>query len=149
MRRLYRPALRPGKFKMIDHQAALIYAMVIASAADSDMTDAELAQISEIVSLLPVFRSFDLGRLPEISNDCAALLSDEDGLEKAFDQMREALPDRLRETAYALACDVVAADGVAVQEELRLLEMMRHSLDIDRLNAAAIERGAAARFAVP
>ncbi len=149
MRRLYRPALTPGKFKMIDHQAALIYAMVIASAADSNMTDAELARISEIVSLLPAFRSFDLDRLPKITNDCAALLSDEDGLEEAFGQMREALPDRLRETAYALACDVVAADGTAVQEELRLLEIMRDSLDIDRLNAAAIERGAAARFAVP
>lgn len=134
---------------MIDHQAALIYAMVIASAADSDMTDSELARISVIVSLLPAFASFDLGRLPEITNDCAALLADEDGLEEAFDQMRDALPDRLRETAYALACDVVAADGTAVQEELRLLEMMRYSLDIDRLNAAAIERGAAARFAVP
>ncbi|MDA1132872.1 MAG: tellurite resistance TerB family protein [Proteobacteria bacterium] len=133
---------------MIDHQAALIYAMVIASAADSDMTDSEMSRIGEIVSHLPVFRSFDLNRLPEIASDCAVLLSDEDGLENAFEVMRGALPERLRETAYALACDVVAADGTAAQEELRLLEIMRHALDIDRLNAAAIERGAAARYAV-
>ena len=133
---------------MIDHQAALIYAMVMASAADSDMTDAELARIGDIVSHLPIFGDFDPERLPDITNDCAILLSDEDGLKKAFDAMRETLPDRLRETAYALACEVVAADGVAVQEELRLLELMRHALDIDRLNAAAIERGAAARYAV-
>jgi tellurite resistance protein len=132
---------------MIDHQAALIYAMVMASAADSDMTDAELARIGEIVSHLPIFASFDTERLPEIANDCAVILSDADGLDKAFDAMRGALPNRLRETAYALACDVVAADGSAAQEELRLLEIMRHSLDIDRLNAAAIERGAAARYA--
>lgn len=134
---------------MIDHQAALIYAMVMASAADSDMTDAELARIGEIVSHLPVFGGFDTDRLPEIAGDCAELLSDDDGLDKAFGAMRDALPDRLRETAYALACDVVAADGTAAQEELRLLEIMRHALDIDRLNAAAIERGAAARYAVP
>ena len=133
---------------MIDHQAALIYAMVMASAADSDMTDAELARIGDIVSHLPIFGGFDPERLPDITNDCAILLSDEDGLEKAFDAMRETLPDRLRETAYALACEVVAADGVAAQEELRLLELMRYALDIDRLNAAAIERGAAARYAV-
>lgn len=134
---------------MIDHQAALIYAMVMASAADSDMTDSELSRIGEIVSHLPAFGSFDIERLTEIASDCAVLLSDDDGLEKAFDAMRVALPDRLRETAYALACDVVAADGSAAQEELRLLELMRHALDIDRLNAAAIERGAAARYAVP
>ena len=132
---------------MIDHQAALIYAMVMASAADSDMTDAELARIGEIVSHLPIFASFDTERLPQIANDCEVILSDDDGLEKAFDAMRGALPERLRETAYALACDVGAADGSAAQEELRLLEIMRHSLDIDRLNAAAIERGAAARYA--
>jgi hypothetical protein len=51
----------------------------------------------------------------------------------------------LRETAYALACDVVAADGRATQEELRLLELLRHRLEVGRLPAAAIERGARAR----
>ena len=50
------------------------------------------------------------------------------------------------ETAYALACDVVAADGNISQEEARLLQMLRQSLDIDHLIGAAIERGARARF---
>jgi tellurite resistance protein len=59
--------------------------------------------------------------------------------------IREALPSRLYDTAYAIACDVVAADGSASQEELRLLEMLRHQLEIDRLTAAAIERGSGAR----
>jgi tellurite resistance protein len=49
------------------------------------------------------------------------------------------------ETAYAVACDIVAADGEANQEELRMLEMIRFRLDVDRLTAAAIERGARAR----
>ena len=59
--------------------------------------------------------------------------------------VHEALPDKLHETAYAIACDIVAADLSASQEELRLLEMLRHRLDVDRLAAAAIERGARAR----
>jgi len=37
-------------------------------------------------------------------------------------------------------------DGQLSQEELRLLEVLRHGLDVDRLTAAAIERGAATRF---
>ena len=61
--------------------------------------------------------------------------------------MKEGLPQRLRPTAYAIACDVVAADGEATQEELRYLEILRHELEVDRLTAAAIERGAAARYA--
>ena len=41
---------------------------------------------------------------------------------------RRRLPANLRETAYAIACDLVAADGEATQEELRVLELMRHRL---------------------
>ena len=64
----------------------------------------------------------------------------------ALDKIDRALPPQLRETAYAVACDVVAADGEATQEELRLLEMLRHRISVDRLTAAAIERGARARY---
>ena len=63
--------------------------------------------------------------------------------------IKENLPVRLRPTAYALACDVVAADGEATQEELRYLEILRHDIGVDRLTAAAIERGAGARYARP
>ena len=131
---------------MLDTHGALIYTMVIVSAADSDMTDAELTTIGDIVGHLPVFREFDRNTLPVLLNECAQLLNHENGLEEAFATIKEALPTKLRETAYAVACDVVAADGEATQEELRILEMMRHRLDIGRLTAAAIERGARARF---
>jgi len=50
--------------------------------------------------------------------------------------------------AYALACDIAAIDRSATQEELRLLEMIRDRLSIERLVAAAIERGVRARNAV-
>jgi len=60
--------------------------------------------------------------------------------------IKAALPAKLRETAYAIACDLVAADGEASQEELRILELIRHRLNLERLVAAAIERGARARF---
>ena len=131
---------------MIDHHAALIYTMVLVSASDADMTDAELSTISETVRYLPVFRDFDTGQLTRIAADCTQLLSQSDGLDTALEEIKEALPKKLRETAYAVACDVAAADGEASQEELRVLEMMRHRLNIDRLIAAGIERGARARF---
>jgi len=53
---------------------------------------------------------------------------------------------QLHETAYALACDVAAADTHLGQQELRLLEEIRYELELDRLHAAAIERGARARY---
>jgi uncharacterized tellurite resistance protein B-like protein len=63
--------------------------------------------------------------------------------------IRDALPERLHETAYALACDVAAADGRLRDTELRMLQEIRDELEIDRLHAAAIERGARARHMMP
>ena len=132
---------------MIDSQTALIYTMVLVSAADRDMTDSELQTIGDIVKHLPVFKDYDTAKLPAVARDCADLLSDPDGLDKAVEQIAAALPDELRNTAYALACDVAAADGTVNQEELRLLEWLRHSLRITRLKSAAIEYGAKVRHA--
>ena len=73
------------------------------------------------------------------------LFADEDGLELFWNAVRAALPDRLSETAYAIACDVAAADGTIRDPELRFLEEIRYELNLDRLHAAAIERAARAR----
>jgi tellurite resistance protein len=131
---------------MIDHHAALIYTMVLVSAADQNMSDAELRIIGDIVRDLPVFADYDRDRLTRTLDDCATLLGRESGLDEALGLIKGGLPARLRETAYALACDVAAADGEASQEELRVLEMLRDRLPIDRLVAVAIERGTRARF---
>ncbi|MET4806697.1 tellurite resistance TerB family protein [Limibacillus sp. MBR-115] len=131
---------------MIGHHEALIYTMVMMSAADNDMTDKELSTIADIVRHLPVFDDFKVDDLPALANRCSDLLADEDGLDKALEMIASALPAQLRETAYAVACDVAAADGLASQEELRLLEMLRFTLPVGRLPAAAIERGARARY---
>jgi len=59
--------------------------------------------------------------------------------------IKVSLPEHLFETAYALACDVAAADGRLKEIELQLLREIRYELNIDRLHGAAIERGARAR----
>ena len=127
-------------------QTALVYTMVLMSAVDRHMRDSELYSIGEIVRTLPVFDGFDPEMLPKTAEDCASLLGAEGGLDTVVDLVRDSLPANLRETAYALACGIVAADGRVNQEEARLLELLRHQFDIDRLTAAAIERGARARY---
>jgi tellurite resistance protein len=131
---------------MLDHHRALIYTMVIVSAAESDMPEAELRIIGDIVGDLPVFRDFDQSDLPSVLNDCTELISQENGLEETLKVIKAALPAKLRETAYAIVCDLVASDGAAGQEELSVLELLRHRLNLEPLTAAAIERGARARF---
>ena len=130
---------------MINHHAALIYTMVLVSASDRDMSDAELATMGKIVNQLPAFDEFDENDLPQVTRECAAALQRPDGLNHTLDLVLAGLPEHLRETAYAIACDIAAADGQVVMEEIRVLQLLRQHLMIDRLSAAAIERGAAAR----
>jgi hypothetical protein len=122
---------------MLDPQGALVYTMVLVSGAESRMGDTELAIMGDIIGHLPIFRGLDNGKLAKHLDACAELFADEDGLDKTLAAIKAALPDRLRETAYAIACDLI---------ELQILELIRHTLEIGRLAAAAIERGARARF---
>jgi hypothetical protein len=131
---------------MVDPHGALIYTMVLVTGAESSLPADEMAIIGDIVGHLPVFRGFDRGKLGGHLNACAELLGRENGLEKTLDAIKAALSPRLRETAYVIACDLVASDGEATQEELQILELIRQQLEIDRLIAAAIERGTRARF---
>jgi hypothetical protein len=131
---------------MLDPHGALIYTMVIVTGAESRLPAAEIAIIGDIIGHLPVFSGFDRGKLAGHLNGCAELMTREDGLEASLDAIKAALPPRLRETAYAIAVDLVASDGSATQEELQILDLIRQHLEIDRLIAAAIERGARARF---
>ena len=126
-------------------QDCLIAIMIATSASDEEMRTSELLSINGMVNYLPVFAGYDVDRIQVIANTVFDLFEDEDGLSALFGLLRENLPPELNETAYALACDVVAADGAASGEELRLLEEVRHELSLDRLHAAAIERGARAR----
>jgi tellurite resistance protein len=119
--------------------------MVAISASDENIRTAELVKIQSAVNMLPVFADYDIDRINNMSQVVFDLFEQEDGLDALFGLIRENLPDRLFETAYALACDVAAADGSLAETELRLLEEIRHELEIDRLHAAAIERGARAR----
>jgi tellurite resistance protein len=130
-----------------EHQA-LIYVMVLMSAADNDMTDKELFTIGEIVKTLPVFGGLDIEKLPDTAEACADLLSKDNGLESVLKFIAEKLPARLHETAYALACDIAAVEGRLRSEEIKLLEFLRHRLEIGRLPAAAIERGSKARYQI-
>jgi tellurite resistance protein len=129
----------------LSYHDALIHIMVTMSAADRTMSDSELAKIGDIVRSLPVFEKFDEQRMIEVAHDCTRILQNANGLDQIIKNALDILPTNLRETAYALAVEVAAADLQIEQEELRLLQIFRDKLKVDRLTAAAIERGARAR----
>ena len=129
----------------MSEQDALVTLMIAVSASDDTIKTIELMKIERIVTYLPIFKDYDLDRLKQASQTVFELFEEEDGIDALFGLIRSVLPKHLYETAYALACDVAASDGRLDEIELRFLEEIRYELNIDRLSAAAIERGARAR----
>lgn len=129
----------------LDPPEALICTMVLVAAADGGMTDREIGVMAGQVQTLPAFEEFSSDRLAAAADAAVGLLNEEDGLRHAARLIRAALSPRLRETAYALACEVVADDDVAGQQSLEMLEFVQSELHLDPLVAAAIERGVRAR----
>ena len=120
--------------------------MIAVSASDENIRTSELITIQSIVNHLPIFSDYDVDRIKTVAAMVLDLLSEEDGLDALFGLIRSGLPEIINETAYAMACDVAAADGKMGQEELRMLQEIRYELSIDRLHGAAIETAARARF---
>jgi len=129
----------------ISPETALVYTMVLVSISDDEMKDSEINRMTGMIGYLPAFRDYNIEKLRADTDACVDLLNSDEGLEAVLGLIEEAIPAVHKDLVYAVACEVAASDGTLSQEELRLLEMLRHYIDIDRLTAAAIERGVAAR----
>ena len=132
--------------KQVTVHEALIYVMVMISAADGRMPDIELKRIGRLASFLPVFEGFDSDSIIEVSRDIQEILAGPEGMDIALEIVKDTLPPRLHDTAYSLAVEIATADLHLDATEIRFLQMLRVRLELDKLTAAAIERSAIARF---
>ncbi|MCW5746921.1 MAG: tellurite resistance TerB family protein [Alphaproteobacteria bacterium] len=130
-------------------QDGLIWTMVLASAADRDFSLEEIDTMRDLVEHLPVFRGFKVERLPKVTEACAMALASKGGLDKVAAFIRKTVPRRFGETAYALACDLIAAEGKVRDTEIGVLDLLAELFDIDSLTCAALETAARARYAKP
>jgi hypothetical protein len=131
----------------LEPQEALVCTIVLVAAAESGgITDREIGVMATLVQTLPVFEHFSNEKLQHAADAAVALLREEEGLAHAGRLIRDALEPRLRETAYTLACEVVAADRVHGQPILQMLDFVAGELRLDKLTIAAIERGTRARY---
>ena len=127
-------------------QDALIYLMVISATSDAAVSEREMQSIARLVTHLPVFDGFELERLGAVVTEAVDLVKDSSSLTRVLDMVLGAVPERLHDTAYALAVEVTTVDLQLEQSELRLLEMVRDALRLDNLVSAAIEASARARL---
>ncbi len=130
----------------ISTEQALIYVMVTMSGVEGKINATELKEIGRVVKSLPIFKNFDTARLTTVAQECGEMLQEPEGLMAVLGLARDQLSPKLRETAYALAAEVAAADLAVGKEELRFLAILRDIFGLDKLVTAALERSVIARY---
>ena len=128
----------------ISVQDTLVFVMVAISAVDRNMEENEMLRIGNVTKTLPIFDGYNSDQLVNAAKTCRDILQDDEGLETILG-FAAALPENLQQTAYALAAEIAAADLSVSAEEVRLLQLLRNHLDIDKLTCAALELAARAR----
>ena len=128
----------------ISVQDTLIFVMVSISAVDRKMDETEMLRIGNVVKTLPIFDGYNSDQLVNAAKTCRDILQEDEGLETILGFAAE-LPEHLHPTAYVLAAEIAAADLSVSAEEVRLLQLLRNHLSVDKLTCAALELAARAR----
>lgn len=125
---------------------AIIFAMMLVSASDADMSTPEISVINWVLDRFPAMKGFDRGRLQAVVGRCVMLMAQRDGLHDVLKVIQASSPPGMGETVYAAAVEVAAADESLNLPEIRTLDLLREALGVTDEGASAIERAARARF---
>ncbi len=102
---------------------------LIAVAADGYCTDTEVRSLSTTLSRMQLFRSYPSDVMRKMFDRLQSMLQRE-GVDVLFKAAMATLPDELKETAFAVATDIVLADGEVTHEEEKLLNDLYRALEI-------------------
>ena len=102
---------------------------LISVAADGYAADSELQAIGTTLSRMQLFRSYPNDVMKKMFDRLLSILQRE-GVDALFNSAMAGLPHDLKETAFAVATDIVLADGEVTAEEEKLLNDLYHALEI-------------------
>lgn len=120
--------LKTAAVPTFDVQRAIMTIIVAAVKSDGQVSDDEIMRIRSICSGTPIFAS-------NTSEQDTAVIVFADNVTgqlgaAAIDHAATSLKQELRETAFALACDMVLADGIMGDAEDAFLTKLATRLDI-------------------
>lgn len=111
--------------------------MLVAVASDGYLSDEEAQGLSTSLSRMQLFRSYP-GDVTRKMFDRLLSILQRQGIKSLLNMALAVLPHDLYETAFAMATDLVLADGEVTQEEEELLNDLHRALEIPEEEAIKI-----------
>ena len=123
--------------KPLTLEEAFAAVLLVAMAADGHVSDEERREFGTIVNRVRLYRAVTGDQFAAMMDKLEGLLRRE-GVEPLLNRAAQGLPEELRETAFALAADLMLADGSVEAEERGLLEAMQARFGLSDATALKI-----------
>jgi tellurite resistance protein len=101
-----------------------------AIASDGYLSEEETRGISAALSRMKMYRSYPNDVMQRMFDKLLGILRRE-GMNDLFDTAKDSLPYEMRESVFAVATDLILADGVVTSEEQEFLNDLYQSLSLD------------------
>jgi hypothetical protein len=119
-----------GSGRELTKQEAFAGILLGASACDGHIADEEVKSLFTTTERMRMFENVSPNKWNSMMDALMKILKKEGPL-KLVDRCAEGLPEGLRQTSFANACDIVLADGVVEDEEKEFLDHLQKALDLD------------------
>ncbi|MBI2497147.1 MAG: tellurite resistance TerB family protein [Opitutae bacterium] len=115
--------------RLLNVEEAFAAVLLVAVAADGHVSDEEKREFAAIVNRVQLYRAMNGDQFSAMMDKLHGLHRRE-GSERLIERAAQSLPSELRETVFALAADLVLADGSVEADEKTLLELLQSRLGI-------------------
>jgi uncharacterized tellurite resistance protein B-like protein len=129
---LFDKVRQTGKFQAeitLGPAEAFAAIVLIVVAADGYLSDEEISLLNTVLGRMQLFRSYSAEVMRRMFDKLSGILK-RDGFEKLFNAALQTLPHDLYDTTFAIATDLVLADGQVSEEEENLLGSLCRALEI-------------------
>lgn len=126
-----------GEGSALTPQEAFAGILMGASGCDGHIADEEVGGLVTALVRMKLYQRFSDKHYNQMLNKLHGTLKRK-GVDVLIDACVAALPENLRETAFANACDIVLADGVVESDEKAFMEKLRNKLKIQKETALEI-----------
>ncbi|MBG1265780.1 tellurite resistance TerB family protein [Nostoc sp. WHI] len=103
--------------------------VLIATASDGYLSVEQANSITSVLSRVKIFKSYPSEMMNKLFDKILDILRG-DGFNTLFNIAKESLSQDLRETAFAVATDLVLAEGIVAEEEKNFLNDLYQALSV-------------------
>ncbi|NEQ30031.1 MAG: tellurite resistance TerB family protein [Leptolyngbya sp. SIO4C5] len=114
---------------MLSPAEAFAAVALVAIAADGYLSEQEGREMTMVLARMQLFRSFSTDVMHRLFDKLLGLLKQQ-GPGKLINLAKASLPEELRQTAFAIATDLVLADGTVTPQEQAFLDDLYRILEI-------------------